>query len=61
MATHSSILEWEIPWTEKPGRLKPMGSQRVGHMAERTHTIPSLVIWTSRNMDIGHVLFLFFL
>ena len=31
MATHSSILAWEIPWTEKPGRLQFMGSQRVGH------------------------------
>ena len=30
MATHSSILAWEIPWTEEPGRLRPMGSQRVG-------------------------------
>ena len=31
MATHSSILAWEIPWTEEPGRLQFMGSQRVGH------------------------------
>ena len=30
-ATHSSILAWKIPWTEKPGRLQSMGSQRVGH------------------------------
>ena len=30
MATHSSILVWRIPWTEEPGRLEPMGSQRVG-------------------------------
>ena len=30
MATHSSILAWRIPWTEEPGRLQPMGSQRVG-------------------------------
>ena len=30
-ATHSSILAWEIPWTEEPGRLQAMGSQRVGH------------------------------
>ena len=30
MATHSSILTWEIPWTEEPGRLQSMGSQRVG-------------------------------
>ena len=27
MATHSSILAWEIPWTEEPGRLQSMGSQ----------------------------------
>ena len=31
MATHSNILAWEIPWTEEPGRLQSMGSQRVGH------------------------------
>ena len=31
MATHSSILAWEIPQTEEPGRLPSMGSQRVGH------------------------------
>ena len=30
MATHSSILAWKIPWTEEPGRLQSMGSQRVG-------------------------------
>ena len=30
-ATHSSILAWEIPWTEEPGRLQSTGSQRVGH------------------------------
>ena len=31
MATHSSILEWRIPWTEEPDRLQSMGSQRVKH------------------------------
>ena len=31
MATHSSILAREIPWTEEPGRLQSMGLQRVGH------------------------------
>ena len=31
MATHSSILIWRIPWTEEPGRLQSMGSQKVGH------------------------------
>ena len=31
MATHSSILAWRIPWTEEPGRLQSMGSQRDRH------------------------------
>ena len=31
VATHSSILSWEIPWTEEPDGLQSMGSQRVGH------------------------------
>ena len=31
MTTHSSILTWESPWTEEPGRLQSMGLQRVGH------------------------------
>ena len=31
MATHSSILAWEILWTEEPGGLQSLGSQRVGH------------------------------
>ena len=31
MATHSSILAWKIPWTEKPGWLQSMGLRRVGH------------------------------
>ena len=31
MATHSSVLAWRIPWTEEPGRLQSIGSQRVGH------------------------------
>ena len=31
MATHSSILDWKIPWTEEPGRLQPMRWQRVRH------------------------------
>ena len=31
MAIHSSILAWRIPWTEKPGRLQSMGSQRAKH------------------------------
>ena len=31
MAIHSSTIAWKIPWTEEPGRLPSMGSQRVGH------------------------------
>ena len=31
MATHSSILSWRMMWTEEPGRLQSIGSQRVGH------------------------------
>ena len=31
IASHSSILAWRIPWTEEPGGLQSMGSQRVGH------------------------------
>ena len=40
MATHSSFLAWDSPWTEEPGRLKFMGSQRVVHnlAIEHAHT-----------------------
>ena len=31
MATHFSILAWRTPWTEEPGGLQSMGSQRAGH------------------------------
>ena len=31
MAIHSSNIAWKVPWTEEPGRLQSMGSQRVGH------------------------------
>ena len=37
MATHSSILAWEIPWIEEPGRLWSMGSQRVRHDLATKH------------------------
>ena len=36
MAIHFSILAWNIPWTEEPGGLQSMGSQRVGH--DEAHT-----------------------
>ena len=41
MATHSSILAWKIPWTEEPGRLQPIGLQRVKHClaTEKQHLL----------------------
>ena len=42
MATYSSILAWRIPWTEEPGGLQSMGSQRVRHdRATNTTTVVS--------------------
>ena len=40
-ATHASILAWGMPWTEGPGGLQSMGSQRVGHNREtKNNTVP---------------------
>ena len=39
MATHSSILAWEIPWSEEPGGLQSMESQRVGHDWAQVHVL----------------------
>ena len=41
MTTHSRILAWEIPWTEEPGGLQSMGSQRFRHdlVTENKHSI----------------------
>ena len=36
MTTHSNVLAWRIPWTQEPGRLWSMGSQRVSDMTEAT-------------------------
>ena len=47
MATHSNILAWKIPWTEKPGRLQSMGSQRVRH---NWVTSLKLNIWERYNL-----------
>ena len=43
MATHSSILAWEIPWTEEPGGLQSMGSQRVRHNLETKNKNNSVI------------------
>ena len=40
VATHSTILAWKISWTEEPGRLQFMGSQRVGHDWVAEHSTP---------------------
>ena len=42
LATHSSILAWRIPWTEEPGRIQSLGSQRVGHNWA-TNTLTALI------------------
>ena len=44
MATHSSILAWEIPWTEEPGGYSPQVCKRIGH---------DLVITTKLNMWVN--------
>ena len=48
MATHSSTGAWKIPWTEEPGRLQSMGSQRVGHY--RATSLTQSTIYT----DLGN-------
>ena len=54
MATYSTILAWEIPWTEKPGGLQSMGSQRVGHnlatkhLCTLSHTVNSKILSYSK-------------
>ena len=45
MAPHSSALAWRIPWTEEPGRLQSMGSQRVGHNWATSRSLFSFVHW----------------
>ena len=43
MATHASILAWRIPWTEEPGGVQSIGSQRVGHDGV-TNTYPNTIM-----------------
>ena len=53
MATHSIILAWKISWTEEPGGLQPMGSQRVRHDWETSHTNFRIVCSISVKNAIG--------
>ena len=69
MATHSSILAWEIPWTEEPGGLQSMGLQRVGHdwgdstltckssVSINNSLIPSILFWPfTKTLESGLLL-----
>ena len=55
MATHSSILAWEIPWTEEPGGLQSMGLQRVRHQAQsdQAHMLQSLTLFMIFYEEMG--------
>ena len=44
MANHSSVLAWKIPWTERPGGLQSIASQRVGRDLAHMHTPNCLII-----------------
>ena len=59
MATHSSILAWRIPWTEEPGGLQSIGSQRVGHDWTQPSVCPckgKTVGWYTTLCQLGHTL-----
>ena len=59
MAHHSSTLAWKIPWTEEPGRLQAMGSQRVGHdWATSLHSLQSLHTSSLEKEMATHSIFL---
>ena len=52
MATHCNLRAWRIPWTEEPGRLRPMGLQRVEHdcatnLRFHTHTLMPHLLYRS--------------
>ena len=53
IATHSSILAWEIPWTEEPSGLQSMGSKRVGHGRVTETTVSSYK--SSVGSDVLHI------
>ena len=53
VATHSRILAWKIPWTEDPGRLQSLGSQRVGHDWATWLHFTSTIVWPQKNNREG--------
>ena len=53
MATHSTILAWRIPWTEEPGGLQPMGSERVRHERAPTQACSTTyTIWMTLSKSL---------
>ena len=57
MATHSIILAWRIPWTEEPGRLQSMVSQRVGHdwATNTSPHVPGIIRHWGCNSEKNHL------
>ena len=53
MAIHSSTIAWKIPWTEEPGRLQSLGSQRVGHEFTFTFTLTLVLHILGRILALG--------
>ena len=53
MATHSSILAWRIPQTEKPGGLQSMGSQRVRY--DRVTNATTTEVWSLAFRNVEHI------
>ena len=53
MATHSSILAWEIPWTEKPGGLQSMGLQDLDMTEQLRHVYNSRLKGFEKTLEIG--------
>ena len=59
MTTHSSIPTWEIPWTEEPGSLQSIGSQRVRHnLADNTNTFTLRMDFLAPSHSLGNCLIL---
>ena len=54
MATHSSILSWRIPWTEKHGRPQSMGLQRLNRLSTRAHRDHFKKIGDIKDFIIGY-------
>ena len=48
MAPHSNTLAWKIPWTEEPGGLQSMGSQRVGHDGATSLSLLTFMHWRKK-------------